>query len=75
MAAKKPRPADAPEAAAPVAGAAYLVVTLKATHPTPRYHRAGRLFVRGVPQEVAAAPEEAEALLADPHLFVQRQEA
>lgn len=74
MAAKKPRAADAPEAAAPVAGVVYLVVTLKASHPTPRYHRAGRLFARGAPQEVAASPEEAEVLLADPHLAVRRQE-
>lgn len=74
MATKKPRPSDAPEAAAPVAGVVYLVVTLKATHPTLRYHRAGREFVRGVPQEMAVTPEQAEMLMADPHLMVERQE-
>lgn len=75
MAAKKPRPADAPEAATPVAGVVYLVATLKASHPTPRYHRAGRAFVRGVPQEMAVSTEDAEVLWADPHLVVQQQEA
>lgn len=55
-------------------GAVRLVVTLKASHPTGRYHRAGREYRRGAPQEVAVSPEEADILMADPHLAVERQE-